>query len=359
MNEGDDLTKYGHRTLAFLGRYIRARAAPHAAIALAVMTAVACSVSTQYGVKRLVDALSAPSKNGSPWFAFCILLFFIAADNLFWRVAGLVGSYTFVRVTGDIRADLFRHLTGHAPGYFAKRMPGMLTSRVTATSNAVFTIENMFVRNVAPPCLATIGAIGFLAMVNGWMAGLLAVVSCGMIVVIFHIAAAGKPLHHDFADKAAAVDGEMIDVIGNISLVKAFGGLSREQRRFDATVEQELKARRRSLLYLERLRLTHAAVTVILIVGLLAWVIRLWQRHEATVGDVVLVCTLGVSVLSATRDFAVALGRCHATLRSSVGGARYLALAARTHGSPASGRPRAEWRGDHRLRADQLRLSRE
>ena len=307
MSESDDLTKYGHRTLAFLGRYVRARAVPHAAIALAVMTAVACSVSTQYGVKRLVDALSAPSKNGSPWFAFCILLFFIAADNLFWRVAGLVGSYTFVRVTGDIRADLFRHLTGHAPGYFAQRMPGMLTSRVTATSNAVFTIENMFVRNVAPPCLATIGAIGFLAMVNGWMAGLLAVVSCGMIVVIFHIAAAGKPLHHDFADKAAAVDGEMVDVIGNISLVKAFGGLSREQRRFDATVEQELKARRRSLLYLERLRLTHAAVTVILIVGLLAWAIDLWQRHEATVGDVVLVCTLGISVLSATRDFAVAL----------------------------------------------------
>ena len=302
-----DLTTYGSRTLGFLGRYIRARAAPHAAVAFAVVAAVTCSVSTQYGVKRLVDALSSPSKSGSPWFAFCILLFFIAADNLFWRVAGLVGSYTFVRVTGDIRADLFRHLTGHAPGYFAKRMPGMLTSRVTATSNAVFTIENMFVWNVAPPCLATVGAIAFLAMVNVWMAGLLAVVSCGMIVIIFHIAAAGKPLHHDFADKAAAVDGEMVDVIGNISLVKAFGGLSREQRRFDATVAQELKARRRSLLYLERLRVTHALVTVILILGLLAWAIHLWQRHEATVGDVVLVSTLGISVLSATRDLAVAL----------------------------------------------------
>ena len=48
-------------------------------------------------------------------------------------------------------------------------------------------------------------------------------------------------------------------------------------------------------------------VTVILIVGLLAWAIHLWQRDEATVGDVVLVCTLGISVLSATRDFAVAL----------------------------------------------------
>jgi ATP-binding cassette subfamily B protein len=302
-----DLTKYGDRTLAFLGRYIRARPAPHVAIAIAVLTAVGCSVSTQYGVKRLVDALSAPSRAGSPWFAFCVLLFFIAADNLSWRAAGLMGSYTFVRVTGDIRADLFRHLTGHAPNYFAKRMPGVLTSRVTATSNAVFTIENMFVWNVAPPCLATVGAIAFLAMVNVWMAAVLAAVSCGMIAAIFCIAAAGKPLHSDFADKAAAVDGEMADVIGNISMVKAFGGLLREHHRFDTTVARELKARHRSLLYLERLRLTHALVTVILIVGLLAWAIHLWQRHEATVGDVVLVCTLGISVLSATRDFAVAL----------------------------------------------------
>jgi ATP-binding cassette subfamily B protein len=128
-----------------------------------------------------------------------------------------------------------------------------------------------------------------------------------MISSIFSIPAAGKPLHSDFADKAAAVDGEMADVIGNISMVKAFGGLLREHHRFDTTVARELKARHRSLLYLERLRLTHALVTVILIVGLLAWAIRLWQRHEATVGDVVLVCTLGISVLSATRDFAVAL----------------------------------------------------
>ena len=41
--------------------------------------------------------------------------------------------------------------------------------------------------------------------------------------------------------------------------------------------------------------------------GLLAWAIKLWQAHQATAGDVVLVTTLGLSVLSATRDLAVAL----------------------------------------------------
>jgi ATP-binding cassette subfamily B protein len=39
----------------------------------------------------------------------------------------------------------------------------------------------------------------------------------------------------------------------------------------------------------------------------LAWAITLWQRGGATTGDVVLVCTLGLSILHATRDLAVAL----------------------------------------------------
>jgi ATP-binding cassette subfamily B protein len=124
---------------------------------------------------------------------------------------------------------------------------------------------------------------------------------------MFHRAAAGRPLHDEFADKAAAVDGEMVDVINNMPLVRAFCGLSFEHDRFDATVNRELTARGRSLRYLEKLRITHAAITVVLTIALLAWAIVLWQNGNATTGDVVLVCTLGLSILNATRDLAVAL----------------------------------------------------
>ena len=44
-----------------------------------------------------------------------------------------------------------------------------------------------------------------------------------------------------------------------------------------------------------------------LTIALLAWAITLWQQGGATTGDVVLVCTLGLSILNATRDLAVAL----------------------------------------------------
>jgi len=304
----DNLSGYAHRPFPFVLRYLRKRAAAHSVILIAVVAAVACSVGTQYGVKNLVDSLSAgPSRAGGVWLAFVFLMSLIAADNFLWRVASWTASFTFVGVTGDLRRDMFRHLTGHAPSYFSDRLPGMLTSRITATSNAVYTVENMFVWNVLPPCIATVSAIALIGTVSLTMSAIMIVIATFMVMAMFRMAAAGKPLHDDFADKAAAVDGEMVDVINNMPLVRAFCGLSHEHDRFDATVNRELTARGRSLRYLEKLRLTHAAITVVLTIALLAWAITLWQGGAATTGDVVLVCTLGLSILSATRDLAVAL----------------------------------------------------
>jgi ATP-binding cassette, subfamily B, bacterial len=305
-----DACRYADRPFAFLARYVKVRPIAHAAIVIAVVAAVACSVGAQYAVKVLVDTLAGgfhAANARDAWFGFLLLATLIAADNFLWRVASWIASYTFVAVTGDLRRDLFRHLTGQAPSYFADRMPGTLTSRITATSNAVYTLQNMFVWNVMPPCMATIVAIAFVVTVSAPMAAVLMALAGILVITMFRLAAAGRHLHHEFADKAAAVDGEMVDVVGNMGLVWSFCGTRREHRRLDAAINREMAARRRSLQYLEKLRLFHAAVTVVLTIALLAWAIVLWENGAATTGDVVLVCTLGLSILHATRDLAVAL----------------------------------------------------
>jgi ATP-binding cassette, subfamily B, bacterial len=300
------LCEYAGRPIAFLLRYVRRQALAHVAILIAVIVAVGCSVSSQYGIKFLVDVLSAGT-NSLIWLAFGVLVALIAADNLLWRAAGWIASHAFVGVTGDLRSELFRHVTGHAPSYFSRRLAGTLTARVTATSNAAFAVENLFIWNVLPPCLATVCAIGFLSAVSVPMALTLTAIAAVIMLLLFRLAARGAPLHHGFADRAAKVEGELTDVIGNMPLVRTFGAIAREHSRFDRTVGREMSARRRSLQYLERLRLLHAAVTIVLTIAILAWAIVLWQRGEASTGDVVLVCTLGFTVLHATRDLAVAL----------------------------------------------------
>ncbi len=303
----EDLCVYADRPFAFVGRYLRRRALPHIVILCSVLGAVAFSVSTDYALKGVVDALSKGPQAGLVWGALGILIAFIAADNMLWRVASLTGSFTFVGVTGDIRRDLFRHMTGHSPSFFADRQPGTLASRITATSNAIFTVENMFVFNVMPPCVAAALSIVYIATVNLTMAAVLAGIFAAVVVLMFKMAAAGKPLHHDFAAKAASVDGEMVDLVGNMPLVRAFSAFKREYVRFDGTIGMEMRSRRSSLLYLEKLRIVHAILTVLAVLGLLYWAITMWEAGQATNGQVVLVCTLGIRILAATRDLAVAL----------------------------------------------------
>ena len=99
----------------------------------------------------------------------------------------------------------------------------------------------------------------------------------------------------------------MVDLVGNMPLVRAFSAFKREYIRFDGTIGQEMRSRRSSLLYLEKLRIVHAILTVLAVLGLLYWAITMWEAGQATNGQVVLVCTLGIRILAATRDLAVAL----------------------------------------------------
>lgn len=305
-------TSLRHRPIAFLIHYMRRHPLGHAAVFASVLLAVMCSVGTQYGLKNLIDIVAAGPDAVRPagrsvWGAFVVLCGLIAADNLLWRIGGWSAARTFVAVSGDLRRDLFAHLSRHSPSYFAERLPGALASRITATSNAVFTLENTGSWNVLPPCIAVACAILLIVTVNPLMALVLVGLSAGLAALIFRLAAEGTPLHRDFAARAAAVDGELVDVIGNMGVVRAFGAILREQSRIGATIGEEMAARKRSLFYMERLRLIHAVITAFLTAGLVAWALMLWGQGLATAGDIVLITSLGLTILHSTRDLAVAL----------------------------------------------------
>ena len=284
------ITRYQNRPLAFLLHYVMRHRLGHAVVLASVFLAVVCSVCTQYGLKGLIDVISrGPGAQGA-WQAFALLCALITVDNLMWRVGCWVAAFSFVRVTGDVRSDLFLHLAGHSPSYFAERLPGTLASRVTATSNAIFQTENTSSWNVLPPCLAVCVAIVLLCTVSPTMAGALALVSLAMASLIFWLARNGTPIHRVFATRAATVDGELVDIISNMSVVRAFGATFREHRRVNGAIGQEMAARRRSLLYLEKLRLLHAVLTACITAGLLAWGVIMWEHGQATPGDMVLIC---------------------------------------------------------------------
>ncbi|HEY4446930.1 MAG TPA: ABC transporter ATP-binding protein [Steroidobacteraceae bacterium] len=294
--------------IRFLGRYVRRRILSHTVVLGAVLAAVICAVGSQYAVKNLVDVLGTRyPPTYTLWSAVAVLLALVAGDNLLWRLAGWVSTYAFVAVGGDIRLDLFNHLSGQGTRYFVERLPGALAGRITAAANAAWTIESSLTWTTIPPGTAVIGSIFILGTINWHLTVVLLVVIGALGVSIGRLAAQGRHLHQSFAGHAAHVSGDLADIVSNIGLVRAFGAARREQDRLSSKIQDEMQAQRASLRSLEILRLWHALTVFIVTAGVLVWSVELWRRGKISTGDVVLTTTLGFTVLHASRDFAMAL----------------------------------------------------
>ncbi|MEZ0604194.1 ABC transporter ATP-binding protein [Paraburkholderia sp. IW21] len=303
-----EISRYAGKPIRLLWRYVGRRKLAHVVVLASVLIAVGCALASQYGIKNLIDAL--PTGRAHPVTvirAFAILVVLILADNLFWRVGGWIAARAFVAVTGDIRNEMFGYLTAHAPVFFADKQPGVLSSRVSAMANAAYIIENTVAWTALPPCLTVVGAIAMIAVVSVPMSLSLVSISGALAFWLFLLASKGTARHQAFAARAASVDGEPVDVIGNIGLVRTFSAVPMECRRLDEYLKTEGAARTQSLRYLEKLRLLHSAATTLLSAGLLGWTLLLWSQGRATTGDVVLVGSLGFAILHGTRDLAVAL----------------------------------------------------
>jgi len=294
--------------IRFLGHYVRRRLLSHTIVLLAVLAAVGCAVASQYAVKHLVDVLG--TRSPAPqvlWGAVGLLLALVAGDNLLWRLAGWVSTHAFVAVGGDMRLELFDHLSGQGTRYFVERFPGALAGRITAAANAAWLIENSLTWSTIPPGAAVIASVLVLGTINWHLTVVLLVVVSLLGAAIAWLASQGRELHQSFAGHAAHVSGDLTDIVSNIGLVRAFGAARREQQRLSAKIRDEMQAQRASLRSLERLRLFHAFTVFGVTAGVLVWSVELWRRGQISTGDVVLTTTLGFTVLHASRDFAMAL----------------------------------------------------
>jgi ATP-binding cassette subfamily B protein len=294
------------RPLRFLARYLWRHRLAHGVVLLAVLGAVAASVGERYSMKFLVDAMAGKGRFGA-WQAFGIFIVCVGADYFLWRVGGFVSARIFPRICADLRLDLFRHLIGHSTRYFNERLSGGLAARISNAANALFTVGNSFIWNVLPPAAATIGALIALAFVAWPMAVALTVASGLIAVGVAFAGVRGRSLHRNFADRAASVAGEIVDVVANHATVRVFGGGPREVDRLSRSLEGEMSAQQRALLHVERLRLCHAAAVWVLSGATLAWAVWLWQGGKITAGDVIVCGAFTLALLQSSRDLAVAL----------------------------------------------------
>jgi len=300
--------EFPRRPIAFLWHYIRRRPMLHALAIVAVLAAAASACFAQFGLKLIVDAMaSGPEHLAKVWWALAIFAGLLGGESALWRVGAWLGYRAILADKAEAKLDLFNHLSGHCNRYFADRLGGSLAGRITGTGDAVQQVFQIVLFNLAPVIADFCAALVMLATI-GWQV----VAALGVFVVLSGSLLAracnrGTPRHHLHADRAAEVGGELVDVLSNMWLVKAFSARARERGRFARLLDGEKTTHRDSLMYVERVRVLHDLGLWVMAGGLLAWTLHLWSLGLISAGDVVLTVSISFRILHGSRDFAFAL----------------------------------------------------
>ena len=210
------------------------------------------------------------------------LVSLIAADNLLWRVASWIASSTFVGVTGDLRRDLFRHLTGHAAQLF-RRPPARHADEPDHGDLECGLHGREHVRLERAAALRRDGRRdrlrGHRQRADGGGPGRRSPASwssaCSASPPPAGRCITTSPTRPPRSTARWSTSSAICRWSGHSAASARASPLRRDGRSRDDGAQ-------RSLLYLEKLRLFHAVVTVVLTIGLLAWAIVLWQRGAAT-----------------------------------------------------------------------------
>lgn len=293
---------------AFLWRYVRQRPWAFGLLGLIVVLAGVCSVTVQYAMKLIVDAMAvgAAASVQVSW-ALGLFLALIAVEAALWRCGGWLGCRNIVAACATLRVEVFEHLSHHSTRYFRQHHSGALANRISSTASAAGAIYGSMVWSIVPPCVDFLGAVVVLSTVDWRMAAALLGFVLVLAAIIIAFGARGRSLHQQYGEQAAHVGGEIVDAISNIWAVQAFSAQARERARLEKALGEEARAQCRSWMYVEKARVIHDACLWLVAGAMLFWVLRAWEMGRASPGDVVVVSALTFRILHGSRDLALAL----------------------------------------------------
>ena len=288
--------------------YVAARPWIFLLLGVLVAGASVSSIGVQYAMKLLIDAMTGTDRLRSHVYAMlAVFLGFVLLESLLQRAAALtLGHATVVSGVG-IRLDMVDYLTGHQMPFFQNQRAGSLGHRISGLAGIFGAIVHRLLQEVTPPLIAFAGAIIIFLTIDVRMALVLGAIFIVVTVALVLLGLRGHVHHKAFAETAGTVGGELVDLIGNIWVVKAFAARQRELSRLESFLDDEATAQRRGWFFVEQIRGLHDLVLAVLVGGTLIWAIGRWSTGAISTGDVVVISTMTFRILHGSRDLAMAL----------------------------------------------------
>lgn len=293
------------RTKSVSGVYTAATLRYPYVFALVVFTAVANQlvyIVTPLYLKQIVDTLSEAAKTDETvGVLISILTIFAFLELLGWalmRVRNLAVNHIENRVMSDLANDAFGNLLTHSQDFFSNNFAGALSRRVTRFFRVYEQVFEIILKNFLPLFVYAVGAIWVLYLRSPILGLVLAAWTAVFIALQYFLTRWKQTLRIIRTAADTKVTGVLSDVIGNYSAVNLYAASAQERCTFAEAIEHWRTATVRTWNSNQVIQGVQGILSIIIQIALLGVSIYFWRLGQMTVGDLVLVQTYVLGLIS-------------------------------------------------------------
>ncbi len=169
-----------------------------------------------------------------------------ALKSILTYIVGFWGHVLGVRIQGDMRRDLFRHIETLPFSYFDENKTGSVMSRIVNDLFEVSELAHHGPEDLFNSFISIIGALVMLILINGWLA---LIVLCYIpFMLFFAIKARGRMNRaiDESRKKISEINAEVESSVSGVRVTKAYNAEKTEGKKFDAVNARFKKARSES-----------------------------------------------------------------------------------------------------------------
>lgn len=165
---------------------------------------------------------------------------------VFTFIVGYWGHVLGVRIQGDMRQDLFRHIETLSFSFFDENKTGNVMSRIINDLFEVSELAHHGPEDLFNSFLSIIGALIMLALINPWLS---LIVLCYVPFMLFFAVKARRKMKDAFSEsrkKVAELNAEIESSVSGVRVTKAYNAQRLEEQKFEKVNGQFKNARSNS-----------------------------------------------------------------------------------------------------------------
>ncbi len=269
-----------------------------AVAALFVLVAKVIVLSLPFAYAGAVDAMAAPSVEGSDpalWAALGLVLAYAAgrfATTFFDQTRNMVFNRVGQDAVRELSEDVFARLHRLSLRFHLSRRTGELTRVIERGTKSINSMIYFLLFNILPTAIELVVVAVIFYKLFGWEVVAATAVT---IVAFIWITQAITEWRTKLRARMNTLDGQAmsraVDSLLNYETVKYFGAEDREKRRFANATGAYAEAAIKTENSLALLNIVQAFILQLMMGGAMAWTVWGWSQGRLSVGDLVLVNT--------------------------------------------------------------------